>query len=155
MLIAIDARFFFNEAATEYDTYLKELFVNLSEHHPTHQFVFLTDRSHKQSLMIPKNASFAVIAPKNTSRIASKIWVDFGVSSYLKNNKVHVFVSAESVVKTIKAPQVFFASAGHKLSEASFFRGRLLRYHLKKNITRATVIATIYNCSCTSITGNI
>ena len=107
MLIAIDARYFYDGEMSEYKTFTREIFWSLVKQQVNHQFLFISDKSLALEENLPSNVKHIIITPKPRNYLSYKWWFHVRLPLLLNKNKVDLFIGTYGLVSAkTKAKQI-------------------------------------------------
>ncbi len=94
MLIAIDARYFYEGELNAYKTFTREIFLTLATQQSSHQFLFILDKHFAAENNFAANVMQIVITPKPKNYLTYKWWYHVRLPLMLKRNKADVFIGS-------------------------------------------------------------
>ncbi len=94
MLIAIDARYLYDDEMNVYKTFTREIFLTLALQQSTHQFLFILDKQNAEENNFAANVNQIVITPKPKNYLTYKWWYHVRLPITLKKYKADVFIGS-------------------------------------------------------------
>ncbi len=132
------------------------LFQHIAAQQLQHLFVFISGKSAPENWVKPVNVSRIVIGNPPSTGLSFKLWYDYKLSSFLKKQKVDVFVNVDAVCSLrSNIPQILlvkdlaFLSSGPKTNANGFIKKRL-----QKSLAKAEKIIVFNQQSQTQLIEN-
>ncbi|MEQ1678570.1 MAG: glycosyltransferase family 1 protein [Chitinophagaceae bacterium] len=144
MTIAVNTRLLFTGHPEGYGCFIQEVFRRITQQHPEHTFIFLSDKAEKEQFDFGSNCKSIIIRQAGKHSLFRKLWYDIKIPALLKKHTADVFVCCDGYCSlTAKVPQCLLAHS------PVFFTGSQLRYykkHIVDHLTKALSIATVSSC---------
>ncbi|HPF93578.1 MAG TPA: glycosyltransferase family 1 protein, partial [Tenuifilaceae bacterium] len=77
-----------------------ETLKRIVEQHPEHEYIFLFDRKPHSDFIFSKSVKPVVLKPQARHPFLWYIWFNYSVSSFLRKNKVDLFISPDGYIPT-------------------------------------------------------
>jgi hypothetical protein len=117
MRIAVNARFLLQPSYEEYSYYTIQLLIKLSQSHPEHQFILITDKSNSSQFTVSANVTVVVSGPATFNPLLWKFWYNFQLPLLLKRHKADLLICGDGICSLpARIPQVLL------LNEAVFIQ---------------------------------
>ena len=95
MIIAVNTRYLWRNKLEGWGYFIQEVFRELAEAHPEHQFYFLFDRPYDPQFIFAPNVHGIIAGPPARHPLLWKYWYDLKVPRILRRIKADVFVSPD------------------------------------------------------------
>lgn len=95
MRIAVNTRLLIKNRLEGIGWFTYESMKRITQWHPEHEFFFLFDRPYDQEFIFSDNVKPVVLHPPSRHPILWYIWFEHSVRSFLKRNKIDLFVSPD------------------------------------------------------------
>ncbi|HDP54585.1 MAG TPA: glycosyltransferase family 1 protein [Bacteroidetes bacterium] len=100
MRIAINTRLLLKNRLEGIGWFTFETLKRIVEQHPEHEYIFLFDRKPHPDFIFSKSIKPVVLKPQARHPFLWYIWFDYSVSSFLRKNKVDLFISPDGFIPT-------------------------------------------------------
>ncbi len=147
MLIAIDARYFYEDEINAYKTFSREIFLSLALQQSAHQFLIVLDKQNTEENNFPANVKQIVITPKPKNYWTYKWWYHVRLPLALKKYKADVFIGSYGLLsgKTTARQILLLHDLSFLHKNANHPRHRLLFYkkNTAENLQNASAIIAV------------
>ncbi len=142
MLIAIDARYFYEDEINAYKTFSREIFLSLALQQSAHQFLIVLDRQNTEENNFPANVKQIVITPKPKNYLTYKWWYHVRLPLALKKYKADIFIGTYGLLSAkTNARQILLLHNLSFLHKNAYHPRHSVLFH-KKNTTDNLNIAS-------------
>ncbi len=100
MRIAINTRLLLKNRLEGIGWFTFETLKRIVEQHPEHEYIFLFDRKPHSDFIFSKSVKPVVLKPQARHPFLWYIWFNYSVSSFLRKNKVDLFISPDGYIPT-------------------------------------------------------
>ena len=100
MRIAINTRLLLKNRLEGIGWFTFETLKRIVEQHPEHEYIFLFDRKPHSDFIFSKSVKPVVLKPQARHPFLWYIWFNYSVSSFLRKNKVDLFISPDGFIPT-------------------------------------------------------
>ena len=100
MRIAINTRLLLKNRLEGIGWFTFETLKRIVEQHPEHEYIFLFDRKPHPDFIFSKSVKPVVLKPQARHPFLWYIWFNYSVSSFLRKNKVDLFISPDGYIPT-------------------------------------------------------
>ena len=100
MRIAINTRLLLKNRLEGIGWFTFETLKRIVEQHPEHEYIFLFDRKPHPDFIFSKSVKPVVLKPQARHPFLWYIWFNYSVSSFLRRNKVDLFISPDGYIPT-------------------------------------------------------
>lgn len=100
MKIAINTRLLLKNRLEGIGWFTYETLRRIVQNHPEHEFIFLFDRKPHPDFIFSSNVKAVVLPPQARHPFLWYIWLQFSVASFLRKNKVDLFLSPDGFIPT-------------------------------------------------------
>lgn len=147
MKIAINTRQLSDDFREGYGYFVLETMKRITECHPEHEFIFLSDRPFNNEYQFGNNVKKVIAGPSANHPLLWKWWYHIKVPAILRRHKVDVFVSCDGICSlATKVPQCLVVpDLPFLYSQSHFKKSHLLFYkrNRQKFLNKANSIAVI------------
>jgi glycosyltransferase involved in cell wall biosynthesis len=147
MKIAVNTRVLLKDRLEGVGWFIYEVFRNLAENHPEHEFIFFFDRPYHPDFVFGKNVTPVVLFPQARHPLLFVWWFEWSVSRALKRYKADVFISPDNFLclnTQVPTLLVVHDLAYKHFSDNDKWVNRLYyRFFMPKFIKKATHIVTV------------